>query len=298
MGITQKRQEDPIRKKQAILETPAPEIGARLSARFIVDPTVVRFLGVGAIQNAVRGTGGQVKISLSTAMRRTYDASGLGKITGRLFSHATQRFRVDIVVNQQGHIIADAVWNPPSIDYFFVHLFGFRGAVNVPAHARQVRIRGRRVTVNVRGHTRRMNIPRRNFLKFDKQARKEIEEIFNRPLSALVKRQLERIERGEVPERVKRRPEVIRREIAVKEVERVEVRPPARIRRLTKFRARKTLRQRGLSATKARALAEEIFSAAGFSPAFVRELFQKVQQGKIGALEEGLDLIRIIARGR
>ena len=235
---------------------------------------------------AIRGLGNPVANAISESVGASYDRSGLRQITRQLISAATQGFTARIELRGQAGIKITAEWKQPqAIDYFLYQLLGFQGAVQVKAHRRVV---GDAVQ-NVRAHTRQVDYAGRPFIRLSASALNKIIKIFNRVfvLALDAERRRMRVEERRPVRRPRPRPrreEIVEIRKEVRKIERVRIRPE-RPRRLTRFRARKTLRRRGIPAPEARRIAAALFRQAGLSIQAISELIQ---------IGERDDLIRVI----
>ena len=261
-----------IRSARITQERPTKKDVA-VEALIILQPKVVELLGRRGVALSLRGMGRQIKKIISRAVVREYKRSGLGIISGDLLANATQNFQVTIALTAKSAIRINAKWNKPDIDYFFYHLFGFKGT------------RSNGAKVNYRG---------RPFIALDKKAVEALSKLVTKALVAQAKKPKPPARKIEKPPE-----QTITVGARLQNIEQVEIRPavgpprrmPTQRGRVTPFRLRKQLRQQGLTAAAARQQAQRLFRSAGLSQTAAQELANLGERGQIIKVIKGLGLL-------
>lgn len=148
---------------------PTPAGGPRIfvSARYNISPDVVEAVGAANIRTEISTLDfrfGPVWRAISQSADRAYSASGLRKITRQLWRNATENFDVNVDFQAGNVVVVLAQWRDPTIPYFFIHLFGGEA--------------GREDS--------RVNIPRRNFIRYDGLASLQIKGLIDEALARQV----------------------------------------------------------------------------------------------------------------
>jgi len=236
--------------KSARIDHPRPskgEVPPTVTAEYIVAFTIAEMIGTANVIRALRPKAREIKKIISRSVARAYKASGLGIISGDLHANATQNFNVTIRLRGERGIRIEAVWNDPDIDYFFIHLYGSRDG----------------------------NYAGRPFIKFDEKAGQSILKIIINAIKDLAA--------GKKPIERRAREEEITVEARLQNVERARVRPmrdkgriPAKGlvppgKRPTPYRIRKSLRDAGVEARKAREMQRRL-AGIGLSPTAAGEI--------------------------
>ena len=114
------------------------------------------------IRGRARQSIGRLTLKLQRNIKRD-------KLTGQVLGVQTGTLRrsIDRVVRDGQDNIDGVVWT--NVKYGLAHEYGFRGAVSVRTHLRQIKQAfGRSISpraVNVNAHTRNVNMPERSFLR-------------------------------------------------------------------------------------------------------------------------------------
>lgn len=273
--------------RQGVITKRAPSPNAEISVEglWVVSDRTRNVLGSNEIRSIVTRQRAKVKKAISDSMARAYDRSGLRKITRQLFENATQNFAVFISYSRSsGTIQVKAVWNAPTIPYFFAQLFG-ADPHDIPNAFGRGNDFGRGGQFRGRFHP---GNKARNFIRLDRQSNTDITEAFNDALAnptaqaEKLQRQAGRQVEAEIQTALRRaiapprapRPTPVT--TAPGPTVRIPAAPAPRVPRvgrrvvpavtgrprLSPFRIRKTLRKAGLSPRQARAAQPTVAAAA------------------------------------
>lgn len=294
---------DIITRNEPIREVPQKAGGAVLTARFTLAREVD--LPRTVIVQAANASLPAIRLVMRLKTFEAYRASGLRVISGTLLREATTRFTARIFLRGR-NLVVEFEWNP-TIRYFFIHLFG---GVITPRRARALVFQIGDKTI----FTQSVTIPARPFLRFDREARQEIQRILNDAIAAAMV--AIRVEAPPPPApaaiapRPQRPPPRRPRERRIEELVRRAARAPRAPRapsaptapptraiplgpsgRLTPFRVRKAFRRPlgPLTAAESRQL-QKLFAEIGLSTLFIKE-FLGLRRGELVELRESFQLL-------
>ena len=152
-----------IKAARGDVETPVKGKAVQLIGSFTIRKVPLEALSKTVILRLLNAKKAQIKKIIDSGVNKEYAKSKLAERTGEL---KKQSLKYTIVLSMQGNrLTIKAKWPRPSIDHFFIHLFGGTIKAKKPPFLVFRTADGKWHSV------KKVKIPRRNFLSFRKMVR-------------------------------------------------------------------------------------------------------------------------------